>query len=111
EDGDVLEQSDSDVWKRPISESTAAAMQQLMEASAEYGYASAAQIDGLTVGGKTGTAETGDDPEHGWFTGYAFDDDGEPAVAVTVFLANSGDGGSSEAAKIAGDLMKLALDK
>jgi peptidoglycan glycosyltransferase len=65
-----------------------------------------ARIDGYQVGGKTGTAETGDAEEtHGWFIGFAVKD-GEPVAAVAVFLENAGKGGSGEAARIAGQVMR-----
>lgn len=105
--GDVLEESDPDRWKQPISEESAAAMQQLMEASADYGYASGAQIEGLTVGGKTGTAETGEGEEsHAWFTGYASDD--ERTLAVAVIVERGGRGGEV-ALPIGRDLLAAAF--
>lgn len=94
----------------PVSGDVAADLREIMEEVVDSGTGTDAQVSGATVGGKTGTAESGDDAEHGWFTGYAMDDDGEPAVAVTVFLANVGTGGSPEAAQIAGNLMQQALD-
>jgi peptidoglycan glycosyltransferase len=35
--------------------------------------------------------------------------DGKPICAVAVFLENAGPGGSSEAARIAGDIMKTVI--
>jgi peptidoglycan glycosyltransferase len=93
EDGDVLEEPGPNQWRRPISEETAAAMHQLMLASAEYGYASGAPIEGLSVGGKTGTAETGTDQSHAWFVGYA--DDGERTLVVSVIVEFGGSGGQT----------------
>ena len=65
-------------------------------------------IDGFEVGGKTGTAQNGDAPDHGWFIGYARKD-GQPVVAVAVLLQNAGSGGSAEAAQIAGQVMRAAI--
>jgi peptidoglycan glycosyltransferase len=64
-------------------------------------------VAGVVVGGKTGTAETGDNGEssHGWFVGFALKD-GQPVAAVAVFLENAGKGGSAEAARIAGQVMR-----
>jgi peptidoglycan glycosyltransferase len=106
EDGDVLEDFDPDRWQRPISEETAAAMHRLMLASAGYGYASAAQIEGLTVGGKTGTAETGTENPHSWFVGYA--DDGDRTLVVSVIVEFGGPG-SQAALPIGRDLLAEAF--
>jgi peptidoglycan glycosyltransferase len=62
-------------------------------------------IPNVQVGGKTGTAETGEEDSHGWFVGFALQD-GRPVAAVAVFLENAGKGGSAEAARIAGQVMR-----
>ena len=105
-DGGIVEQTSPSGWKQPISEQTAEAMRRLMEASAAYGYASAAQIDGLTVGGKTGTAEVGDGEPHGWFVGYA--SDGERSLVTAVIVENGGSG-STSALPIGRDLLASAF--
>ncbi|GAA4913308.1 peptidoglycan glycosyltransferase [Stackebrandtia albiflava] len=114
----TLEFGPEDELSNPFSADVAADLRKMMEnvVSASNGTGANARIEGFTVGGKTGTAQHGVDengndlPEHGWFTGYAFNGDGEPVVAVSVFLAAAGDGGSGEATRIAGELMRLALE-
>lgn len=94
------------VLQRSCSPETALALQQMMTAVVADGTGRNARIDGYQVGGKTGTAETGDGEEtHGWFIGFAVKD-GEPVAAVAVFLENAGKGGSGEAARIAGQVMR-----
>ena len=44
----------------------------------------------------------------GWFIGFAMKDD-KPIVAVAVLLANAGSGGSGEAARIGGLVMKAVI--
>jgi len=46
-----------------------------------------------TSAGKTGSAESGTNPEdsHAWFTGFAPAED--PKVAVTIIIENAGTGG------------------
>ena len=52
----------------------------------------------ITVGGKTGTAETGrDEKPHAWFIGFAPVD--KPRVAIAVIVENSGKGGAVAAPK------------
>ncbi len=79
-------------FAKPISESTAKALQSMMEngVNAAEGAASGARIEGARVGGKTGTAENGQD-ENGdalpytlWYTGYAFMGDKQVAIAVVI---------------------------
>ena len=66
---------------RAISPTSAATLQQMMIVSVEKGYANPAHINGATVGGKTGTAETGARHEnHSWFIAFAGPD---PPTCVT----------------------------
>lgn len=58
---------------------------------------------GMTIAGKTGSAETGkDDKVNGWFTGFA--PYNNPEIAVVVLIENAGSGGN--AAWAAKDIMK-----
>lgn len=59
--------------------------------TAEYGTARQAAVEGMTVAGKTGTADSGDH-SHGWFAGYAPAD--APAVLVLAYVEGEGTGGS-----------------
>jgi penicillin-binding protein A len=94
---------------RLVSGQVAASLQQMMVSVVQRGTATKAQIRGFDVGGKTGTAQAGDQVgEHGWFIGFAMKD-GQPLVAVAVFLANAGRGGSSEASRIGGEIMKAVI--
>jgi peptidoglycan glycosyltransferase len=105
----VIEQAKDAQARRPVSPEIAAALQQMMDGVVTGGTGTRAQIDGYEVGGKTGTAQNGNNaPDHGWFIGYARKN-GQPIVAVAVFLQNAGSGGSSEAARIAGQVMQAAI--
>lgn len=71
---------------QPISRQTAAQMQQMMEGVVNNGTGRPAAIDGLTIGGKTGTAQWAtDEAPYAWFVGYAE----EPKVAVAVFVQSA----------------------
>lgn len=92
--------------QRSCSQAAAAQLQQMMVSVVENGTGRNARISGVTVGGKTGTAEGGEgEKAHGWFVGFALKD-GQPVAAVAVFLENAGRGGSAEAARIAGQVMR-----
>jgi peptidoglycan glycosyltransferase len=94
--------------RRPVSPQVAAQLREMMNSVVERGTGTNARIDGVEVGGKTGTAENGNAPDHGWFIGYARQN-GQPVVAVAVLLQNAGSGGSAEAAQIAGQVMRAAI--
>jgi peptidoglycan glycosyltransferase len=96
------------VLREPVSGEVAAQLREMMNSVVAGGTGRNAQIPGVEVGGKTGTAEDGDRPDHGWFIGYARQD-GRPLVAVAVFLQNAGSGGSGEATRIAGQVMRAAI--
>ncbi|MBO9577773.1 MAG: penicillin-binding protein 2 [Microbacteriaceae bacterium] len=70
---------------QPISANTARALTDMMVASVDSGAAETAAIEGVSVAGKTGTAENGPgQPYSLWFTGFAPADDPQIAVAVVV---------------------------
>lgn len=72
---------------RPISEATAKLMRQMMVTTVEDGTGKPARISGVTIGGKTGTAQTAPDrPPFAWFVGYAED----PKVAIVAFVEDAG---------------------
>jgi peptidoglycan glycosyltransferase len=90
QDGDVVRRADPGVWRQPVGADTANTVRDMMVNAVENGYANGAAIDGLVVGGKTGTAETGSGEPHAWFIGFAGDP--EPRYAVAVVLEHGGAG-------------------
>ncbi|MFU8853891.1 peptidoglycan D,D-transpeptidase FtsI family protein [Micromonospora sp. SL1-18] len=96
--------------RRPVSGPVAADLRDMMVSVVKNGTGGKAAIKGYTVGGKTGTAESGPDtPDHGWFIGFALDKNGTPISAVCVELERAGKGGSGEAARIAGRIMAAVI--
>ncbi|MGW4233248.1 peptidoglycan D,D-transpeptidase FtsI family protein [Streptomyces sp. NPDC004980] len=85
----TLEEHQPKLKNQAVSEETAKKVQEMMEFTAKEGSAQKALIDGITVGGKTGTAQRGDDVTkevpYGWFVSYGKKADGQ-AVAVAVFI-------------------------
>lgn len=105
----VISQSSTKVIGQPISEDCAKYIQQLMVGAVQNGTGTRAQIRGITVAGKTGTAENERDSDHAWFVGYAPAE--EPQIAIAVVLENDGTSGGDAAAPIAGKVMKEYLAK
>ena len=83
---DVVDDPEPSILGNPISPETATALRGAMERGVAEGLATNAAIPGVTVGGKTGTAETGEsgEPFNLWFAGYGDLDDRSVAVAVVV---------------------------
>lgn len=92
-DLEVVTETDPTELGRAVSAETAATLRDMMLGVVEDGTGQRAQISGVQVAGKSGTAETSDDvAPHAWFTAFAPADD--PQVAVAVIVENGGDLGS-----------------
>jgi len=73
------------VWRRTMTPATAATLKGYMVEVVNQGTGTAAQIAGIQVAGKTGTAETGtNEPPHAWFIAFAPADNPQYAVSVLV---------------------------
>ena len=103
---------------RAIPADIAKTVEKLMVDVVDYGTGTLAQVEGVDVAGKTGTAELGDtrgeDPEaalrdgdptntDAWFTAYA--PAGKPRVVVAVLLVRNGAGGTTAAPAAQGVLV------
>ncbi|TPQ19950.1 peptidoglycan D,D-transpeptidase FtsI family protein [Streptomyces sporangiiformans] len=116
--GDVLENYDDHTdTKEILSSSTAEQLQSAMQTVVEDGTGTNARISGATVGGKTGTAQHGENNSqtpYAWFTSYAKDDSTGKEVAVAVIVeqsnaARSEVSGNGLAAPVAKSMMRAAL--
>src|SRR5690606_22029354 len=117
-DLDPVEKTDPEEYSRPLSADNAQKLQSMMETVVKDGTGRNAQIPGFTVGGKTGTAQHGENNSknpYAWFISYAKSDDGNSPVAVAVVLEDEdavrGDiSGGGLAAPIAKSVMEAVIN-
>jgi peptidoglycan glycosyltransferase len=115
-DGRVTETMDPSVYSEPISEETAAELTTAMEGVVSEGTGTNAAIPGVSVAGKTGTAETpgnlacggGVDENQAWFIGFAPADDPQIAIAASVECTEQF--GNDVAAPIFSDVAEAILN-
>jgi peptidoglycan glycosyltransferase len=108
-DLDVVSQTEPSEYSQAVSASTAQALTSMMLGVVQSGSGTAAQISGVQVAGKTGTAQTvsGENP-HAWFTGFAPADN--PQVAVAVIVEHGGDAGSeATGGKVAAPIARAVM--
>ncbi|MER7953225.1 penicillin-binding transpeptidase domain-containing protein [Streptomyces sp. NPDC096030] len=116
-DGDTLDSFEDGDTRRVVSSSTAEQLRSAMVTVVDKGTGSNAAIAGAEVGGKTGTAQHGENNSrtpYAWFTSYAKDADTGKEVAVAVLIEDSGSArsevsGNRLAAPVAQKMMKAAL--
>ena len=97
------------VWQRATSEATAAAVRDLMINVVKSGTGTAAQLPGITVAGKTGTAQTTPDKNpHAWFIAFAPAE--APRYAIAVIVENGGSqGGDATGGHLAAPIAQQVL--
>ena len=96
-----------------VSDDNLALLREGMSQAVSWGTAKTAAVDGVSVAGKTGTAEFGPDlgggtyQSHAWFTGFAPAED--PEVAVVVFLQQGN--GAKNAAPVGGRILDYYFNR
>ncbi len=114
----VVQQTAPKELDQAMTPQTAQKIQQMMESVVRDGTGTNAKIPGVTVGGKTGTAQHGENNSglpYAWFISYAKTSSGSPvAVAVVVEDGNANRediSGGGLAAPIAKAVMQAVLNK
>jgi peptidoglycan glycosyltransferase len=107
-DGSTVTKTKPTSLGRAVSENTAGDVAKMMEAVVQGGTGTAAQLSGIRVAGKTGTAETGvNHVNTTWFICFAPVDN--PTVAVAVVLERQQATGGTTAAPIAKQIMEALI--
>ncbi len=110
-EGEIVEGPDEGPWSgaggdgRPMSVRTAEQLREMMINAVRSGTGQAARIEGVEIGGKTGTAQTGTTPV-AWFVGFA---GRETAIAVMLPDAGEDATGGGVAAPIARRVLEVAV--
>ncbi|MFE9737612.1 peptidoglycan D,D-transpeptidase FtsI family protein [Streptomyces sp. NPDC006477] len=116
---DIIKQNEPEEMSQPVSPKNAQLLQQMMESVVANGTGGKADLkmEGVKVGGKTGTAQHGDKNAkrpYAWFISYAKTAEGSP-VAVAVIVEDSAGtdrediSGGGLAAPIAKAVMKAVM--
>jgi len=113
-DDTVLERTRPQVWKTPISPSTAATLNTLMVGVVNRGTGRTMQLDGgIQAAAKTGTAQlnnTGEEERsHAWIIGFAPAEAPRYAIAVMLKGTNA-EISASTGGQLAGPIAKTVLD-
>jgi penicillin-binding protein A len=115
---DTLEKTEPEKMSEPLSAENAQILQSMMETVVQKGTGTTAQIQGVTVGGKTGTAQHGENNSknpYAWFLSYAKLADNSSPVAVAVVVEDDNAvrddiSGGGLAAPIAKSVMEAVIN-
>jgi peptidoglycan glycosyltransferase len=109
-DLEVIDKTEPGELSQAISPDVAAALTRMMVTVVKSGTGTAAQIPGITVAGKTGTAQTSPGkPPHAWFTAFAPADN--PTIAVAVVVEDGGRlGNEAFGGKVAAPIARQVIE-
>jgi peptidoglycan glycosyltransferase len=94
---------------RAVSSEVAGELSDMMVTVVSNGTGGSAAIPGVSVGGKTGTAQDGNRPPHVWFMAFAPAED--PQVAVAVIVENGGRlGDAATGGAVAGPIARQVME-
>ena len=113
-DDNTVKTIDPKPWRTAMTPQVAATVTSMMVSVVERGTGMSARIPGVSVAGKTGTAQNQSGAPHAWFVGFAPAED--PQVVVAVMVEHGGSVGSEAtggrvAAPIAAQMIRTVLGR
>jgi penicillin-binding protein A len=102
----VLYAAQPEMIRQALQPQAAQQMRSVMQTSVEIGYAKPVALPGVTIGAKTGTAETPTGVPHSWFVALAPVE--QPRFAIAVIVEYGGEG-SRSALPVARQVLAAAL--
>ncbi|MCF6467548.1 penicillin-binding protein 2 [Nonomuraea sp. MG754425] len=110
--GDTIDEADREALTTDaVSSETAGKLREMMVSVVSNGTANLAQVPGVQVAGKTGTAETADgQPPHAWFISFAPAEDPKVALAVIVESGAAKVGAEATGGHTAAPIAKAVLE-
>ena len=108
--GEVIDEGRALTWRQPLSPENAVVMRDAMVNVVERGTATRMQIPGISVAGKTGTAQLGTDPprSHAWVIGFAPAD--APRVAIAVIVLGQEGASEQTGGRVAAPIAKAVME-
>lgn len=102
----VQQTATPELLRQAITPQVAQQLRAVMQRSVEIGYAAPVALPGVTIGAKTGTAETATGTPHSWFVAFAPVE--QPRFAIAVIVEYGGEG-SKGALPVARQVLAAAL--
>jgi len=104
----IVDQTKPSVLRQSVSSQVAAQLTQMMVNVVQHGTGTSAQISGVKVAGKTGTAENAPGaPPHAWFVAFA--PATQPRIAIAVVIENGGGDSDATGGAIAAPIAKAVM--
>ncbi|MGH9243850.1 MAG: peptidoglycan D,D-transpeptidase FtsI family protein [Acidimicrobiales bacterium] len=112
EDGDIVTEYEPEPWRQAISADAAGVMREAMIGVVEGGTATRLAIDGVVVGGKTGTATLEPEPgSHAWIIGFGGAEDGPASVAVAVIVESQEGASEATGGRVAAPIARAVMER
>jgi len=109
--GQVEKKGQTKAYRQVMLPETSETIAKYMYQTVKSGTAGKAAVNGLTICGKTGSAETSNDKSvetNAWYTGFIYDDNHPYAISVVI---EQGGAGGNLAASLASRAMELAVKR